>query len=85
MRRIRIGGALVVGLVMLTACGDSDRHCPASPGAVDAFVADTMPKGSSGTVMAARGDRIVYCQGFGMADRAAGIHAGCDTVYDVSQ
>ncbi|MFI6743876.1 serine hydrolase domain-containing protein [Nonomuraea sp. NPDC050451] len=35
------------------------------------------------TVMAACGGQIVYCQGFGMADRAAGVHTGCDTVYDV--
>ena len=26
---------------------------------------------------------MVYCEGFGEADRGAGIAAGCDTVYDV--
>jgi CubicO group peptidase (beta-lactamase class C family) len=42
-----------------------------------------VPEGPGGTVLAARGDRIVYCEGFGMADREARIAATCHTVFDV--
>jgi CubicO group peptidase (beta-lactamase class C family) len=71
-------GALVV-LLGLAACS------PAPPDPLDpvpAFLARTLPEGAGGTVIAARGDRIVHCAGFGMADREAGTAATCDTVYD---
>ncbi|MFE0249982.1 serine hydrolase domain-containing protein [Streptomyces sp. NPDC059010] len=47
------------------------------------FVRRTWPEGAGGTVLAARGGELVYCEGFGLADRAAGIRASCGTVYDV--
>ncbi|MCF3119061.1 beta-lactamase family protein [Streptomyces arenae] len=47
------------------------------------FVRRTLPQGVSGTVLAARGDRLAYCGGFGSSDRAAGTPASCRTVYDV--
>ncbi|MEV5981868.1 serine hydrolase domain-containing protein [Streptomyces sp. NPDC052114] len=50
---------------------------------IGAFVRRTLPEGASGTVMAARGDRLAYCGGFGASDRAAGTPASCRTVYDV--
>ncbi|MFF4053306.1 serine hydrolase domain-containing protein [Streptomyces chartreusis] len=47
------------------------------------FLRRTLPVGPSGTVIAARGDQLAYCGGFGAADRAAGTPASCRTVYDV--
>ncbi|MEU7579750.1 serine hydrolase domain-containing protein [Streptomyces sp. NPDC041068] len=47
------------------------------------FLRRALPKGSSGTVIAARGEHLAYCGGFGAADRAAGTPASCGTVYDV--
>lgn len=47
------------------------------------FLANTLPRGSSGSLIAARHGKIVHCQGFGMAGREARVAAGCDTVYDV--
>ncbi|MDN3028963.1 serine hydrolase domain-containing protein [Streptomyces sp. S.PB5] len=47
------------------------------------FLRRTLPAGLSGTVIAARGDRLAYCGGFGAANRAAGTPASCRTVYDV--
>jgi CubicO group peptidase (beta-lactamase class C family) len=46
------------------------------------FLDDTLPEGTSGTVVAARGDEIAHCRGFGLADRDAKVAARCDTVYD---
>ncbi|MGW3769568.1 serine hydrolase domain-containing protein [Actinomadura verrucosospora] len=43
----------------------------------------TLPEGPGGTVVAARGAELAHCKGFGLADRAAGTPATCDTVYDV--
>ncbi|MBT3149339.1 serine hydrolase [Streptomyces sp. CHD11] len=48
------------------------------------FLRRTLPVGPSGTVIAARGDRLAYCGGFGTADRTAGAPASCLTVYDVA-
>ncbi|MFF3349070.1 serine hydrolase domain-containing protein [Streptomyces sp. NPDC002779] len=47
------------------------------------FLRRTLPAGPSGTVIAAHGDRLAYCGGFGAADRAAGTPASCGTLYDV--
>lgn len=90
MSRIRAGLPLLVALAV-TACSPAPpepepRAVPtAVPAAepVAAFVARTLPKGPGGTVIAAHGDRIVHCEGFGMADREAWIAASCDTVYDI--
>ena len=55
---------------------------PADP-KVARFLADTLPRGASGSLVAARDGEMVHCEGFGMADREARVAAGCDTVYDV--
>jgi CubicO group peptidase (beta-lactamase class C family) len=47
------------------------------------FVDRTIPDGASGTLIAMRGDHVMACEGFGLADRAAGVTADCDTVYDI--
>ncbi|MFE6410128.1 serine hydrolase domain-containing protein [Streptomyces sp. NPDC057837] len=47
------------------------------------FLRRALPAGPSGTVIAARGDQLVYCGGFGSADHAADTPASCRTVYDV--
>jgi CubicO group peptidase (beta-lactamase class C family) len=50
---------------------------------IETFLDDILPGGASGTVVAARRGRMVFCQGFGMAERETRIPAGCDTVYDI--
>ncbi|TDC06915.1 class A beta-lactamase-related serine hydrolase [Nonomuraea longispora] len=70
-------GALLLLVLAMTACS------PAADEPISDFLARTLPEGPGGTVIAARGDRIVDCEGFGLADRAAGTPAACDTVYDV--
>lgn len=77
MGRLRIGVLLVA--LGLAACSPTP---PAQESVAD-FVARTMPDGPGGTVIAARGDRIIYCGGFGLIDREAKIEASCDSVYDV--
>ncbi len=77
MGRSRVA-VLLVGIVLGTvACSPA----PAQP--IADFVARTVPHGSGGTVLAARGDDILHCEGFGMADREARIAATCETAYDV--
>ncbi|WP_181958340.1 serine hydrolase domain-containing protein [Nonomuraea deserti] len=70
-------GVLLMLVLAMTACS------PAAGEPLAAYLARTLPEGPGGTVVTARGDRIVHCQGFGLADRAAGTPATCDTVYDV--
>ena len=80
---------LVAVFVALIACGNGGQD-PAAPSAepgprdpsVAEFLDDTLPDGTSGTVIAARGDEIAHCEGFGLADRDAQVAARCDTVYD---
>src|SRR5918993_650304 len=50
---------------------------------VEEFLDDTLPDGTSGTVVAARDGEIAHCRGFGLADREAKVAAGCDTAYDI--
>jgi CubicO group peptidase (beta-lactamase class C family) len=73
-------GVLVV-LLGIAACSPAPPEEPRD--SVPDFLARTVPEGPSGTLIAARGDRIVHCAGFGTADREARIAATCDTVYDV--
>lgn len=47
------------------------------------FVADTLPDGASGTLVAAREGGPTVCEGFGFANRRRQLQAGCGTVYDV--
>ena len=72
---------------------DSRRrwHCsrsasPARPGpaaAVDRYLHEVLPRGASGTLVAAVGGERATCRGFGLANRARKTRARCDTVYDV--
>ncbi|WP_207401018.1 serine hydrolase domain-containing protein [Actinomadura roseirufa] len=55
----------------------------ASDAGIREFLDATLPEGPGGTVVAVRDGRLVHCGGFGLADREAGIPAGCDTAYDV--
>ncbi|RFU87441.1 class A beta-lactamase-related serine hydrolase, partial [Streptomyces triticagri] len=50
---------------------------------VAAFLGRALPRGTGGTALAVRGGRLLYCGGFGAADRAAGRPASCDTSYDI--
>jgi CubicO group peptidase (beta-lactamase class C family) len=76
--RVRLAALLTLLCTALPACGDGAAGCARTSGSVAEFVARTWPEGPGGTVMAARGGRLVYCRGVG----AAGHTAGCDTVYD---
>lgn len=81
---------VLVAVFALAACGNGEQ-APAAPStepgprdpSVEKFLDDTLPDGTSGTVVAARGDEIAHCRGFGLADRAAEVAARCDTVYDI--
>lgn len=69
---------------VVAACGnDSALDGESDPEAVREFLSEAMPDGASGTVLVAGADDIIYCDGFGFADRTAEIEADCDTVYDV--
>ncbi|MDJ1135084.1 serine hydrolase domain-containing protein [Streptomyces iconiensis] len=63
--------------------GERKKEGKAQKESVADYLRRTLPKGASGTVIAARGDHLAYCGGFGTADRAAGTPASCHTVYDV--
>lgn len=91
-RRTAVATALAA-LLMLAGCAEGagadesrgraakSRHRDGE--SVADFLRRTLPAGPGGTVVAARGDRLVHCGGFGAADRAAGTAASCRTVYDV--
>ncbi|MGH3480619.1 MAG: serine hydrolase domain-containing protein [Nocardioidaceae bacterium] len=90
--RLRALGAATIAVVCLpVGCsGDDPTAAPASTTTptpadptIEQFLDDTLPAGSSGTVLVARGDEIVHCTGFGMADREERVPASCDTVYDI--
>jgi CubicO group peptidase (beta-lactamase class C family) len=82
------GLALLVAAV-LAACGSGERDSTDPPvddptdQKVARFLDEMLPRGASGSLVAARDGEMVHCEGFGMADREAGVAAGCDTVYDV--
>ncbi|WP_232668709.1 serine hydrolase domain-containing protein [Pseudonocardia sp. TRM90224] len=83
--RIRTGALLVAVVVGTVACAPAGADLSADPAAdpVADLLERTLPAGPGGTVIAAHGDRIVHCDGFGLADREARIAATCDTAYDV--
>jgi CubicO group peptidase (beta-lactamase class C family) len=56
---------------------------PGGPDTLGSSLDDELPAGSSGTLIAARGDDVVVCRGWGDSDRRRGVHADCDTVYDI--
>ncbi|MFI6335878.1 serine hydrolase domain-containing protein [Streptomyces sp. NPDC050535] len=94
-RRSRAAVTTLAALVMLGACaeeGDARRPGAGSAAAVPkvrggesvaGFLHRVLPAGAGGTVIAARGDELAYCGGFGAADRSLGTPASCRTVYDV--
>jgi CubicO group peptidase (beta-lactamase class C family) len=95
MKRLGLG-SLVLAVVGFTAAGLASGETEVerfrlidSSGAdraeqsIRQFLDRTLPATASGTLVAARGGKAVYCEGFGIADRAAKVPAGCDTVYDV--
>lgn len=71
---------LLVAVLLAAGCGDSE---PGPQPAEPVLRPSDVPKGSSGTVVAARDGELVACQGWGLADREAEVDATCDTVYDV--
>ncbi|NDU71846.1 serine hydrolase [Actinomadura sp. DSM 109109] len=93
MRRISpLPLALALTAALAAAgCGGAATGVPraarSTPDPVDRSIARhldrTLPEGPGGTVVAARGSELAHCGGFGLADRAAGTPATCDTVYDV--
>ena len=81
-------GMALLAAVSFAACGGGDQD--STDPAVDPvdqrvarFLDDTLPRGASGSLVAARDGEMVHCEGFGMADRKGRVAAGCDTVYDV--
>jgi CubicO group peptidase (beta-lactamase class C family) len=86
---LNVVGLALMAVLVLAACGD-DRRPAADQGGRDPsyrpvarFLDATLPDGASGTLVAARGDQMLHCQGFGLAARKPRVAAGCDTVYDV--
>ncbi|MGW0915419.1 serine hydrolase domain-containing protein [Streptomyces sp. NPDC002784] len=92
-RRRRPIATAVAALLLLGGCSGESGDGPSALGtpasqprhgeSVADFLRRTLPAGPGGTVIAAHGDRLAYCGGFGSADRAAGTPASCGTVYDV--
>ncbi|GAA3919439.1 serine hydrolase domain-containing protein [Streptomyces lacrimifluminis] len=94
-RRTRAAVTALAVLMMLGACVEEPAagqpatgSAAAAPKARDGesvadFLHRVLPAGAGGTVIAARGDELAYCGGFGAADRAVGTPASCRTVYDV--
>ena len=80
-----VGGVAVAeaGLVQVEVDVETAAEPDPATAPIVRFVDRTIPQGASGTLVAMRGHDVVACVGFGMADRAAGAPAGCDTVYDV--
>lgn len=75
-------------LVALAGCDATDPAPAADPPRSEVHRADlfdpaSLPAGSSGTLVAARDGELLVCEGWGLADDAAGTEADCDTVYDV--
>lgn len=79
--RLRRAAAAVASVLLLASCGQ-DPSTP-EPERAEAFRPSDVPKGSSGSVVAALDGRVVTCTGWGFADRANQTPAACDTVYDV--
>lgn len=76
-RRFVQAVALLSGAVLAGCVSSRDDS------SIGGFLDDAVPDGTGLTALAARRGEIVYCDGFGMADRDAGIRAGRDTVYDI--
>lgn len=77
-RRRRAAVATVLAAWLAVGCGSGG-----GPEGIGPFLADRLPAGSGGTLIAARGDDVAVCRGWGESDRERSVDAGCDTVYDV--
>jgi CubicO group peptidase (beta-lactamase class C family) len=87
----RVGAVAIVLIAALTLAGRGQSGegstGPAGAGrtaaSIEQFLDQFLPAGASGTLVAARNGKRVYCKGFGAANRKARLPARCDTVYDV--
>ncbi len=84
-RLTRLFRSGLVGLLAasVVGCSGPDAEPPDVRDSSAPFVVAQWPAGASGTLVAARGEELVTCQGWGLADRARDIEADCDTAYDV--
>lgn len=81
----RPGAAAALTVLMVGGCAGGPAtglHARDGESVAD-FLHRVLPAGFSGTVLAARDDQLVYCGGFGTANRASGAPASCRTTYDV--
>lgn len=79
MQRLKLAAA-VAALMLLAACTE---EAPAeTPERAEVFLPSDVPKGSSGSLVAAVNGRVVECEGWGLADHENETAASCDTVYD---
>lgn len=78
-RHARASAAAVVALLapFLLGCD------PGGPDTIKAFLAEELPEGSSGTLIAAQDGDVVTCSGWGQSDHKHGVDTDCDTVYDI--
>ncbi|MFD9904280.1 serine hydrolase domain-containing protein [Streptomyces sp. NPDC059063] len=53
-------------------------------GRIHDVVTAELPEGPGATVLVARGSELLYCEGFGLADRARRVRCSRDTVYDIA-
>ena len=84
VRALRACLALVVALaVSATGASAYAVNRDETSSEIGRFVDRVTPPGASGTLVAARGDQLVHCAGFGLADREDRVSARCDTAYDV--
>lgn len=79
----RISCAFVLGLSTLVPPSPAADHAPPEFQAALDYAAEQVEKGRVASVAAAvvQGDKVVWAEGFGLADRAAGRKATPDTIY----
>ncbi|MFD7024571.1 serine hydrolase domain-containing protein [Promicromonospora sukumoe] len=67
-----------------SADGRGGAGGPGDIGSIESFLGDdALPAGSSGALVAGRGDRIDVCGGWGEPDEQGGEGPGCDTLFDI--
>lgn len=78
-------GLAAGGLAACSAPGRAalDSSSGRAAESIHEFLTSAVPEGAGLTALAAHRGEIVYCNGVGWANRAPGIGAGCDTVYDI--
>lgn len=80
-RRALLGTALAAGTVAVG--GGTWAWAASGYDSIEDYLADNLPGDASFTLVAARGGKILYRKGFGLADREAGIRCGYRTGYDI--